>query len=142
MTSYQSLADFVGDRADQQQVRWRQVMSQCDEAKRKLVRLRQYAERYRLQMQHHLNDGMEATATMGFLGFIIQIEAVIAKQESEVTRFEQASLQQWQFLVEARRETRMYEILRDKVTAEKLAAALRRSQAEMDEMMGRIVKLL
>jgi flagellar export protein FliJ len=89
-----------------------------------------------------LNDGMEATATMGFLRFILQIEAVIAKQESEVARLEQAASQHWHVLVEARRETRMYEILRDKVTAEKLAADLRRSQAEIDELMGRIVKLL
>jgi hypothetical protein len=36
----------------------------------------------------------------------------------------------------------MYEILRDRVTAEKVALALRRSQAEIDELMGRIVKLL
>jgi flagellar export protein FliJ len=142
MSSYESLADFVGDRADRQQVRWRQVMSQCDESKRKLGQLRQYAERYCQQMRGRLQDGMDATATMGFVRFIGQIETVIAKQESEVTRLEQACLQQWQHLVEARRETRMYEILRDKAAAEKLAAALRRGQAEIDELMGRIVKLL
>jgi flagellar export protein FliJ len=142
MSSYRSLAEFVGDRADQQLVRWRQVMSQCDESKRKLVQLRQYADRYRLQMRNRLNDGMEATATMGFVRFIDQIEAVIAKQESEVARLEQVGLQQWQHLVEARREKRMYEILRDKAAAEKLAAELRRNQAEIDELMGRIVKLL
>ena len=142
MSSYQSLAEFVGDRADRQQVRWRQVMGQCDESKRKLVQLRQYADRYRTQMRHRLSDGMDATATMGFLRFIGQIEAVIAKQESEVARLEQAGLQQWQHLVEARREKRMYEILRDKETAEKLAADLRRGQAQIDELMGRIVKLL
>jgi len=142
MTSYQSLADFVGDRADRQQVRWRQVMSQCDESKRKLIQLRQYADRYRAQMTGQLHDGMDAAATMGFLRFIGQIEGVIAKQEGEVARFEAAATLQWQQLVEARREKRMYEILRDKAEAEKLAAALRRSQAEMDELMGRIVKSL
>lgn len=142
MTSYQSLADFVGDRADRLQVRWRQVMGQCDEAKRKVVQLRHHAERYRQQMGRRLNDGMEATATMGFHRFIVQIEAVIAKQETEVARLEQLCLQQWHHLVEARREKRMYEILRDKMAAEKLSAALRRSQTEIDELMGRIVKLL
>jgi flagellar export protein FliJ len=142
MSSYQSLADFVGDRADRQQVRWRQVMNQCDDSKRKLVQLRQYADRYRAQMTGQLHDGMDATATMGFVRFIGQIETVIAKQESEVARLDQACHQQWQQLVEARREKRMYEILRDKASAEKLAAELRRGQAEIDELMGRIVKLL
>ena len=142
MSSYQSLAEFTGDRADRQQVRWRQLMNQCDGAKRKLVQLRHYAERYRLQMRGHLADGMEATATMVFLRFIGQIEAVIAKQEQEVARLEQACLEQWHRLVEARREKRMYEILRDRAAAEKLELALRRTQAEIDELMGRIVKLL
>ena len=142
MTSYQNLADFVGGRADKQQVLWRNLMGQCDGAKRKLVQLRQYADRYRMQMRGDLSDGMEAIATMTFLRFIGQIEAVIAKQESEVARLEQACLEQWHRVVEARREKRMYEILRDKAAAEKLAMALRRSQAEIDEMMGKIVKLL
>jgi flagellar export protein FliJ len=142
MSSYQSLAEFVGTRADRQQVQWRNLMSQCDGAKHKLVQLRQYAERYRLQMRGHLSDGMEAIATMVFLRFIGQIEAVIAKQENDVARLEQACLEQWHRLVESRREKRMYEILRDRAAAEKVALALRRSQAEIDELMGRIVKLL
>lgn len=142
MTSYQSLADFVGGHADKQQVVWRNLMSQCDGAKRKLLQLRHYAERYRLQMRGNLSDGMEAMATMVFLRFIGQIETVITKQENEVARLEQAVLEQWHRLVEARREKRMYEILRDRAAAEKLALALRRSQTEIDELMGRIVKLL
>lgn len=142
MSSYQSLADVVGGRADRLQVQWRQLMNQCDGAKNKLVQLRQYAERYRLQMRSNLSDGMEATAIMVFLRFIGQIEAVIAKQEHEVARLEQACLEQWDRIVESRREKRMYEILRDRAAAEKLALALQRSQAEIDELMGRIVKLL
>ena len=141
MSGYQSLADFVGHRADRQQVLWRQLMSQCDEAKHKLIQLRQHAEHYRLQMVGHLHDGMEATATMVFLRFIGQIEAVTAKQEIEVTRLELACRHQWQQLVEARREKRMYEILRDRADAEQVAVALKRSQAEIDELLGRIVKL-
>jgi flagellar export protein FliJ len=142
MSGYQSLADLAGNQADTQQVQWRRLLGQCDGAKRKLIQLRQYAERYHLQMRSHLSDGMEATATMIFLRFIGQIEAVIAKQEREVTRLEQACLEQWHRLVEARREKRMYEVLRDRAAAEKVALALRRSQAEIDELMGRIVKLL
>ena len=142
MSNYQSLADFVGGRADRRQVEWRNLMRQCDGAKRKLAQLRLHAERYRLQMRDHLGDGRDAAATMGFLRFIGQIEAVIAKQEQDVARLEQACLEQWRRLVEARREKRMYEILRDREAAEKVALALRRSQAEIDELMGRIVKLL
>lgn len=142
MSGYDSLAEFVGNRADRQQIEWRNLMGQCDNAKRKLAQLGQYVERYRTQMGGQLSAGMEATATMVFLGFIGQIEAVIAKQENEVARLERACIEQWHRVVEARREKRMYEILRDKVAAEKLSAALRRSQAEIDELMGRIVKLL
>lgn len=142
MSAYQSLANFVGDVAARQQVQWRQLMAQCDGAKRKLAQLKQFAERYRNQMRDRLNDGSEARAIMVFLGFIGQIEAVIAKQEREVAHLEQSCVEQWHRLVEARREKRMYEILRDQVAAEKLTAALRRSQAEIDELMGRIVKLL
>ena len=142
MSAYESLANFVGDRAARQQVQWRQLMSQFDGAKKKLAQLRLYAERYRVQMRDRLSDGSEATAIMVFLRFIGQIEAVIVKQEREVAQLEHACLEQWHRLVEARREKRMYEILRDRVAAEKLAAALQRSQAEIDELMGRIVKLL
>lgn len=142
MSGYDSLAEFVGHRADRQQVAWRKLMGQCDGAKRKLAQLRGYAERYRVQMDGQLSAGMEATASLAFLRFIGQIETVIAKQETEVARLERVCLEQWHLVVEARREKRMYEILRDKETAEKLGAELRRSQAEIDELTGRIVKLL
>lgn len=142
MSNYHNLAQLVGTQADRQLVLWRQLMAQCDDAKEKLVQLRHYGERYRAQMQKHLNDGIEATATMLFLRFVGQIESVIVKQESEVARLEEMCRLQWQQLVEARREKRMYEILHDRAMAEKLAAALRRSQNEIDELMGRIVKLL
>ncbi|HXE16619.1 MAG TPA: flagellar export protein FliJ [Stellaceae bacterium] len=142
MSGYDSLAEFVGNRANHQQIEWRNLMGQCDGAKRKLAQLGQYAERYRAQMGGQLGAGMDATATMGFLRFIAQIETVIGKQEIEVARLEQACREQWHRVVEARREKRMYEILRDKAAAEKLGAALRRAQAEIDELTGRIVKLL
>jgi len=142
VSSYENLAIFVGGRADKQFVVWRQLIKQCDDGKQKLAQLRQYAEHYRLQMGNQMRDGMAATTTMVFLRFIGQIETVITTQEREVTRLEHACLQQWHHLVEARREKRMYEILRDRAAAEKLSAALRRSQAEIDELLGRIVKLL
>jgi flagellar export protein FliJ len=140
MSNYQSLADFAGDRADQQQVQWRLLMGQCDAAKRKLGQLRHYAERYRSQMGAHLANGVDATAAMGFLRFIEQVESVVTKQQREVERLDLACREQWQRLVEARREKRMYEVLRDRTVAEQVQADLRRSQIELDELMGRIVK--
>ena len=65
MSNYQSLADFAGDRADQQQVQWRVLMGQCDAAKHKLGQLGQYAERYRAQMGAHLANGVDAIAALG-----------------------------------------------------------------------------
>jgi flagellar export protein FliJ len=140
MSNYRSLADFAGDRADQQQVQWRMLMGQCDAAKRKLGQLGHYAERYRAQMGAHLADGLDATAAMGFLRFIEQVETVVAKQQREVARLDLACREQWHRLVEARRERRMYEVLRDRAVAEQVQLALRRSQIELDELMGRIVK--
>jgi flagellar export protein FliJ len=142
MSGYQSLAVFVGNRADRQFAAWRLLINQCDEAKSKLVQLRHYADRYRLQLQAQLQDGMPANSTMVFLRFIGQIESVVQKQEREVARLELACRNQWQILVDARREKRMYEILRDRAAAENLAAELRRSQAEIDDLLGKVVKLL
>jgi flagellar export protein FliJ len=142
MAAYDSLVTFVSNQANRRLVVWRQLMNQCEAARAKLTQLKQYAERYRVQMRADLQQGMAANATMVFLSFIGQIESVIAKQELDVTRLEQACLQQWRHLVEARREKRMFEILRDRAAAEKLAAALQKSQAEIDELFGRIVKLL
>jgi flagellar export protein FliJ len=142
MSNYDSLALVGASRADEQFMLWRRLMSQCQEAKQKLVTLGQFAERYRVQMKQHLEAGMPASASMTFLGFIGQIEAVTRKQVVEVGRLETACAEQWQHLVDARRDKRMYEILRDRASAAELAADLRRSQAELDELLGRIVKLL
>jgi flagellar export protein FliJ len=139
---YQSLVEVVGNEADRQLAAWRRLMSQCDDAKQKLVQLRHYADRYRRQLHTQLHDGIAANSTMVFLRFIGQIEGVILTQEREVARLELACRQQWQLLVEARREKRMYEILRDRATAEKLAAELRRSERAIDDLLGKVVKLL
>jgi len=139
--SYGSLAVVGSSRVDQQLAIWRKLMAQCQEAQHKLATLGQFAERYREQMRSQLLEGMAASASMAFIGFIGQVEAVTRKQQAEVTRLEAACAEQWQHLVEARREKRMYEILRDRAQAEELAADLKRAQAEIDELLGRIVKL-
>jgi len=142
MSNYDSLATVGAVRADEQFLTWRRLMGQCQEAKQKLATLSQFAERYRGQMRDRLAAGMDASASMTFIAFIGQIEGVVRKQAAEVTRLEAACAEQWQHLVAARRDKRMYEILRDKANATELAADLKRSQAELDELLGRIVKLL
>ncbi len=142
MSNYDSLALVGASRADEQFVLWRRLMTQCQEAKQKLATLGQFAERYRAQMRRNLEAGMPAAASMNFVSFIAQIETVVRKQASEVDRLEAACAEQWQHLVEARRDKRMYEILRDRAAEAELAAALKRSQAELDDLLGRIVKLL
>jgi flagellar protein FliJ len=142
MSGYHSLANFVGNEANRQFAAWRRLIDQCDNAQHKLVQLRQYAERYRQQLQLNLAAGLAANSTMVFLRFIGQIEGVIAQQEREVARLELACRQQWQNLVDARREKRMYEILQDRAVAENLATELRRSERQIDELLGKVVKLL
>lgn len=142
MSNYDSLAVVGASRADEQFGIWRHLMNQCQEAKHKLATLSQFAERYRAQMRHHLETGMPAAASMNFVSFIAQIEAVVRKQASEVTRLETLCAEQWQILIEARRDKRMYELLRDRAAEAELAAGLKKSQAELDELLGRIVKLL
>ena len=62
------------------------------------------------------------------------------RQESEVGRLEAACTQQWQELVEVRRQKRIYEIVHERATSRELASALRRSQAEIDDLLQRVSK--
>ena len=73
--------------------------------------MKQHRERYRDLLNTNLGEGMPAMSTMAYLGFIGQIDQVVTRQESEVGRLEAACTQQWQELVEIRREKRIYEIV-------------------------------
>jgi flagellar biosynthesis chaperone FliJ len=75
---------------------------------------------------------------MAYLSFIGQIEEVVHRQESEVGRLEAACTRQWQELVEIRREKRVYEIVQERATERELATMLRRSQAELDDLLQRV----
>lgn len=142
MSGFQSLITVAGRRTEEALVAWRRLKMQCDEARQKLLLLKQHGERYRDLMRSGLKEGIPATATMAYVGFIGQIEEVVGRQESEVGRLEEACTRQWQELVEARRNKRIYEILHDRDATRKVEAALRRSQAEIDELLQRVAKLL
>jgi flagellar export protein FliJ len=81
---------------------------------------------------------MAAMSTMSYLGFIGQIEEVVQRQENEVGRLEAACARQWEELIEIRREKRTYEIVSEKAAERELATALRRSQAEIDDLLQRV----
>jgi len=77
---------------------------------------------------------------MTYLGFIDQIEEVVLRQQAEVGRLEAACTRQWQELVEVRREKRVYEIVHERAVERELATLLRRSQAEIDDLLQRVNK--
>ena len=141
MAGLNKLIDHAGQRSDGALVTWQRLKAQCDEALMKLSLLKQHRERYRDMLHAGLGEGMPAMSTMAYLGFIGQIEEVVSRQESEVGRLEEACARQWQQLVDIRREKRMYEIVHERATSRELAAALRRSQAEIDDLLQRVGKL-
>ena len=140
MAGLHKLISHTGHRSDGALATWQRLKTQCDEALKKLSLLKQHRERYRNLLNANLGKGMPAVSTMAYLGFIGQIDQVVLRQESEVGRLEAACSQQWQELVEIRREKRVYEIVHERATSRELADALRRSQAEIDELLQRVSK--
>jgi flagellar export protein FliJ len=138
MAGLHKLISVTGNRSDGALATWQRLKAQCDEALRKLSLLKQHRERYRDLLNTNLGAGMPAMSTMAYLGFIGQIDQVVTRQESEVGRLEAACTQQWQELVEIRREKRIYEIVHERATSRELASALRRSQAEIDDLLQRV----
>ena len=135
------LISVTGKRSDAAVVAWQRLKAQCDEALLKLSLLKQHRERYREMLNSGLGEGMPALSTMAYLGFIGQIEEVVLRQESEVGRLEAACSRQWEQLVELRREKRTYEVFTEKLAERELATALRRSQAEIDDLLQRVSKV-
>ncbi|HWB48334.1 MAG TPA: flagellar export protein FliJ [Stellaceae bacterium] len=134
------LISVTGKRSDAAVATWQRLKAQCDDALTKLSLLRQHVERYRQMLNAGLGEGMPAMSTMAYLGFIGQIEEVVQRQEHEVCRLEAACTRQWEELIEIRREKRTYEIVSEKAAERELATALRRSQAEIDDLLQRVNK--
>jgi flagellar export protein FliJ len=140
MAALDKLISVTGRKSDHAVATWQRLKAQCDDALVKLSLLKQHVERYRAMLNTGLGEGMPAMSTMAYLGFIGQIEEVVSRQENEVGRLEAACTRQWEVLVEIRREKRTYEIFSEKVAERELATALRRSQAEIDDLLQRVNK--
>jgi flagellar protein FliJ len=141
MSQVDRLIDIAGRRSEEALLAWQQLRAQCAEAIRKLTLLKEYRERYHDRMRDGLEAGMPATATMAYLEFISQIDEVVLRQENDLGSIEQACERQWQALVEARREQRTYETLNERLAAREAEAALRRRNAEIDELIQRAATL-
>jgi len=140
MAALHKLISVTGKKSDNALVTWQRLKQQCDDALAKLSLLRDYCERYRALLNSNLGEGMPAMSTMAYIGFIGQIEEVVMRQENEVGRLEAACNRQWEELVEIRREKRTYEIVNERAIERELATALRRSQAEIDDLLQRVNK--
>jgi flagellar FliJ protein len=141
MSGLSSLIKFAERRTEGALTAWQHLRRQCDEAKQKLLLLKQHGEGYRDLMRTGLQQGMSANSMMAHIGFIGQIEAVVSRQESEVGSLEEACARQWQELLAARREKRMYEILSERAATRDAEASSRRTQAEIDELLQRAARI-
>jgi flagellar export protein FliJ len=141
MANLHKLISITGQKSDGALATWRRLKAQCDDALLKLSLLKQHVERYREMLNTGLGEGMPAMSTMAYLGFIGQIEEVVVRQENEVGRLEEACTRQWEELIEIRREKRTYEIVNERAMERELATALRRSQAEIDDLLQRVSKI-
>lgn len=140
MSGLATLIEFTERRIGAALSAWQRLRAQCDEAKQKLLVLKQHGDGYSTLMHSDLQEGMSATSMMAHVGFIKQIEAVVIRQESEIGSLEEGCGRLWQELVEARREKRTYEILSERAKMRKAETASRREQAENDELLQRAVK--
>lgn len=139
MAALHKMIELAGQRSDGALLTWQRLRQQCDEAMMKLALLKQHRERYHNLLRTGLQHGMPALSTMAYLGFIGQIDEVVTRQESEVGRVEAACKQQWEEVVERRREKRLYEIVGERAASREVAAAFRRSQAEIDDLLQRVM---
>jgi flagellar export protein FliJ len=140
MSGLATLIKFAERRAGGALTAWQRLRNQCDEAEHKLLLLKKHGEGYRDVMRAGLQQGMSATSMMAHICFIGQIEAVVVRQESELGNLKEACARQWQELLDARREKRMYEILSERAATRDAEAASRRQHAEIDELLQRAAK--
>jgi flagellar export protein FliJ len=119
---------------------WQRLRAQCDDTRQKLVLLQAHMQLYRDSMRANLSQGMPAASTAAYIEFIGQIETIVAGQQSELGNLEDACARQWQELLDARRDKRICEILRERAAARDTATASRRLQSDIDELLQRSVR--
>jgi flagellar export protein FliJ len=124
-------------RVEEAVLSWRRLRAQCDDTRQKLVLLQAHVESYRSSMRTNLIQGMPAASTAAYIGFIGQIEAVVGGQQTELGSLEDACARRWQELLDARREKRVCEILRERVATRDAMTASRRLQSDVDELLQR-----
>ena len=121
---------------------WQRLRAQCDDTRQKLVLLQAHMQGYRDSMRANLSQGMPAASTAAYIEFIGQIEAIVAGQQSELGNLEDACGRRWQELMDARRDKRICEMLRERAAARDTLTASRRLQLDMDELLQRSVRKL
>lgn len=140
MKGLASLIKLAERRTEQAVLAWQRLHAQCDDAKQKMLLLQKHGDGYRDLMRTDLQQGMQAASSTAHIDFIHQIEAVSVRQGTELGQLEQACARQWQELVSARRDQRMYEILQERAATRDAATASQRQQAESDEAVMRAAR--
>lgn len=137
MLSGNAMIRLAERRVEEAVLSWQRVRAQRDDTRQKLMALQAHMEGYRHSMRTNLLQGMPAVSTAAYIGFIGQIEAVVASQQSELGSLEDACAQHWQELLDARREKRVCEILCERAAARNAVAVSRRLQSDVDELLQR-----
>jgi flagellar export protein FliJ len=140
MSALETLVKLAERRARDAVLVWQRLDRRRNDAQTKLARLQKHEEGYRDLMRAGLQDGMPAAAIVPHFNFIAQIEAVIANQRDELKQLEAACAQHWEALVEARRERRVYEMLKERAGAREAALAARQQQTEIGDMLQRAAR--
>jgi flagellar export protein FliJ len=138
MANMNKLIGLAARRSDEALRAWQQLNLQCADALRKLALLREFRERYRTRMERALQSGMPTNSATAYLDFIAQIDDVIRRQTHDLDSIEQACAQQWELFLDVRRERRGFEIVAERSAAKEAEAALRRQQAEIDDLIRRV----
>jgi flagellar export protein FliJ len=137
MSGLDTLIKLAVRRADAAVAAWQRLNAQYDDAKHKLELLHQHREVYRERTQTELQQGARAGSIVTHVGFIGQIEAVVAHQTEELGQLEAACARQWQTVVDARRDKRSYEILAERIATRAAAKTSQRMRVETDEALSR-----
>jgi len=119
------------------QRRWAGLSKECAAGRQKLVLLRQYNDGYRAQLDAGARQGLPAGQAVAIAAFMRRIAEIVAVEEVRVRQLEETAEREWLRLVEARRHCRMIDVLIDRDAQKKVEAELRRSQREIDDLLGR-----
>ena len=140
MSGLATLIKLAERRAQEAVLDWQRLTARRDDAGGKLLRLQQHRQVYRDMMQTGLRRGMPAATIVAHLKFIAQIEAVTVRQQSEFGELEAACAKQYDLVVNARREQRIYEVLSEQIRARAATAASRRQHLETGEILQRAAR--